>query len=216
MLDRIETYLKTPYGLKLMSPTDLSKVAKSTATGEYFPGDRENGGIFKHATMMATAAMLQAAKVVEDVKLAERLRNVAYWMVKLVLPYKTLEDPFKKCGNPRWCTQYNNSQTGENIGPTLSGTSTWLTITLFEMLGIEYENESLVLNPILDETETNVKYTLRFYTSEYTVNIIKSKGFTRLADSKYELTVDGQVVSGNRVKLENDGKAHQITLRFEA
>ncbi len=216
MLDRIETYLKTPYGLKLMSPTDLSKVARSTATGEYFPGDRENGGIFKHATMMATAAMLQAAKVVEDVNLAERLRNVAYWMVKLVLPYKTLEDPFKKCGNPRWCTQYNNSQTGENIGPTLSGTSTWLTITLFEMLGIEYENESLVLNPILDETETNVKYTLRFYTSEYTVNIIKSEGFTRLVDSKYELTVDGQVVSGNRVKLENDGKAHQITLRFEA
>lgn len=164
--------------------------------------------------MMATAAMLQAAKVVEDVKLAERLRDVGYWMVKLVLPYKTLEDPFKKCGNPRWCTQYNNSQTGENIGPTLSGTSTWLTITLFEMLGIEYDNESLVLDPILDEKETNVKYTLRFYTSEYTINITKPEGFTRLANSNYSLTVDGSAVEGNRVKLVNDGKLHQVTLSF--
>ena len=62
MLDVIDSTLKTPYGIKLVTPTDLGKVADDTATGHYFPGDRENGAVFKHATMMATAAMFKAAK----------------------------------------------------------------------------------------------------------------------------------------------------------
>lgn len=215
MLDKIEDYLKTPYGLKLMSPTDLSKVATKTATGEYFPGDRENGGIFKHATMMATAAMLQAAKKVTDTVLATRLRDLAYWMVELVLPYKTLENPFEVCGNPRWCTQYNNSQTGENIGPTLSGTSTWLAITLFEMFGIEYYQDCLVINPLLAKNANRVSYTLRFFTSNYTVEILKSQGFSRVKDGQYEVTVDGKKAENNIVKLVNDGNKHKITLNFK-
>ena len=215
MLDKIEDYLKTPYGLKLMSPTELSKVATKTATGEYFPGDRENGGIFKHATMMATAALLQAAKKVTDKELATRLRDLAYWMVELVLPYKTLENPFEVCGNPRWCTQYNNSQTGENIGPTLSGTSTWLAITLFEMFGIEYSQDSLIINPLLAKGAKRVSYTLRFFTSSYTVEITKSEDFSRVQDGQYEVTVDGEKIGNNIIKLVDDGSKHKITLSFK-
>ena len=214
MLDKIEAYLKTPYGLKLMSPTDLSKVAAKTATGEYFPGDRENGGIFKHATMMATTAMLQAAKKVSDKKLAMRLRDLAYWMVDRVLPYKALENPFEICGNPRWCTQYNNSQTGENIGPTLSGTSTWLAITLFEMFGIEYYQDTLVINPLLAKDTNKVRYTLRFFTSSYAVEMIKDDGFSRVQDSPYEVIVDGEKAETNRIKLVDDGSEHKITINF--
>lgn len=33
MLEIVESVLKTPHGLRLMSPTDLGKVAKGTATG---------------------------------------------------------------------------------------------------------------------------------------------------------------------------------------
>lgn len=216
MLDQIEAHLKTPFGLKLMSPTELSKVATRTATGEYFPGDRENGGIFKHATMMATAAMIKAAKKVESKELAQRLRDLAYWMVERVLPYKTLENPFKVCGNPRWCTQYNNSQTGENIGPTLSGTSTWLAITLFDMLGIKYENDALVLDPLLNETQTEVSYTLRHLTSEYTVTITKAEGLSRVVDGAYSVTLDGKALESNRVPLVDDGNKHEIVLKMNA
>ena len=197
-----------------MSPTDLSKVATKTATGEYFPGDRENGGIFKHATMMATAAMIKAAKKVSSKELAERLSHLAYWMVERVLPYKTLEDPFKVCGNPRWCTQYNNSQTGENIGPTLSGTSTWLAITLFDMLGIKYENDALVLEPLLSETQTEVSYTLRHLTSEYVVSISKAEGLSRVVDGNYSITLDGRALDSNRVPLVDDGNKHEIVLKM--
>ncbi|HEX9061864.1 MAG TPA: glycosyl transferase, partial [Clostridia bacterium] len=96
MLDTMEKYLKTPYGLKLVTATDLGKVANDTATGHYFPGDRENAGIFKHATMMATTAMFKAAKEVKNKELAKRLCDTAYWMIDLVLPYKALENPYVK------------------------------------------------------------------------------------------------------------------------
>ena len=215
MLDTIEAYLKTPFGLKLMSPTDLSSVAEKTATGEYFPGDRENGAVFKHATMMATAAMMQASKTVKDESLAKRLTEMAYWMVKLVLPYRTLENPFEICGNPRWCTQYNNSVTGENIGPTLSGTSTWMLLTLIEMFGIAYEKDSLVINPVLEEEQTKLVYTVRYFDTYYKVQINKPTGFYRISAHPYTLSCDGETVEANRIKMCNDGNVHAVVLNFK-
>ncbi|MDF2877350.1 MAG: glycosyltransferase 36, partial [Clostridia bacterium] len=215
MLDRIENHLKTPYGIKLMSPTDLSRVATKTATGEYFPGDRENGGVFKHAAMMATAAMIQAAQVVASKELAQKLSDMAYWMVDLTLPYRTLESPFEIAGNPRWCTQYNNSETGENIGPTLSGTSTWLFLTLTEMLGIEYEREKLVLNPILRNQSVEVHYDLRFFDAVYEIHITKPEGFYRIKDGQYIIELDGVTIEENSIKLINDHQRHQVKMRFE-
>lgn len=214
MLDSIEKYLISPFGFPLMSPTDLSKVASATATGEYFPGDRENGGIFKHATMMAATAMVKASKEVEKVELAARLRNHAYWMVNLVLPYKTLDNPFKACGNPRWCTQYINSQTGENIGPTLSGTSTWLALTLFEMLGIEYREKKLILNPMLSEEEEQLQYKIKHLDSYYEITVKKPAGLYRVKEGRYQITADGTKISGNEIALLKDGKIHKIEMEF--
>ncbi|MCX7774453.1 MAG: glycosyl transferase, partial [Clostridia bacterium] len=109
MLDVMDRALRTPYGLKLVSPSDLGPITRISATDHYFPGDRENGGVFKHACMMATSAMFKAAKEVKNAELAKRLCETAYWMVDLVAPFRTMESPFEIAGNPRFCTQYNNS-----------------------------------------------------------------------------------------------------------
>ena len=214
MLNQVEKHLKKPFGFMLMSPTDLSRVSKTTATGEYFPGDRENGAIFKHASMMATAAMIKAAKEVHNQELAIRLRDLAYWMVDRALPYNTFDNPYELCGNPRWCTQYINSFTGEHIGPTLSGTSTWLSLTIFEMLGIEYQGDSLIINPLLSHEEEDMSYTLRYLDSHYRIMIQKPKGFYRLKDFNYTISLDNEIIDENRIKLVNDGTNHQVHIRF--
>jgi len=214
MLDRIEKYLKKENGFALMSPTDLSKVSKVTATGEYFPGDRENGGIFKHATMMAATAMLKAAKEVKCRKLAERLSDMACFMIEKVLPYNTFNNPYVYCGNPRWCTQYINSNTGEHIGPTLSGTSTWLTLALFEILGISYDGNRLILNPMLSKNEEHIEYSLRYLDSMYSVTVRKPKGLFRVKDSNYSITLDNNILESNLIELNNDKKHHYINLIF--
>ncbi|MBI3056704.1 MAG: hypothetical protein HYY77_22035, partial [Betaproteobacteria bacterium] len=92
--------LLTPHGLRLCSPVKYGELSERGGSGEYFVGDRENGGVFKHANMMATTALFKAAKEVEDQYLAAELAELAYSVVDKVLPFRTLGDPYVLRGNP--------------------------------------------------------------------------------------------------------------------
>ncbi|HYH01619.1 MAG TPA: glycosyl transferase [Bacillota bacterium] len=210
MLEVIEQVLKTPFGLKLVTPADLSKVSKNTATGHYFPGDRENGAVFKHASMMAVSAMLKAAKQVKDIELAAKLAKLAYWMIDLTIPANTIKNPYLICGNPRFCTQYNNSETGENIGPMLSGTSTWLTLSLMAACGLEFGSAGIKVDPILRPEQKRLEYRIRIQDTVYRFDIVKPEGFYRVADGKVRIKLDGIEQSGNIIPLLNDGREHRV------
>ncbi len=215
MLDTMEATLKTPYGLKLMSPADLERISSNTATGHYFPGDRENGAVFKHASMMAAAAMVKAAKEVTDQALAERLCSLAWWMIDLVLPYRTMEHPYETAGNPRFCTQYNNSQTGENIGPMLSGTATWLNLTLLSAWGLEADTEGFAPDPVLRPEQTDVTLHVNMGRAQCRISITKPVGFRRVKDGNVTILLDGKPLSGCRVPLYTDGKLHEVEIHFQ-
>ena len=161
MLDVVEKRLKTDAGLRLCTLVAYEKLGVNTATGLYYPGDRENGGVFKHAAMMSTAAMFKAAREVESEELAARLRDLAWWMVGKTVPYVTMEQPFVTKGNPRFCTQYNNAETGENIGPMLSGTASWLTLALFEALGVGDTADGFTAAPVLPADAPDYRYTMQ-------------------------------------------------------
>lgn len=214
MLEVVESRLKSPFGIKLVTPVELGRIAKNTATGEYFPGDRENGGVFKHAGMMAAAAMFKAAKEVSSLQLAERLSRLAYWIVDATLPYKTLENPYVSCGNPRFCTQYNNSETGENTGPMLSGTSTWMTLALMSALGIEYSEKGLIINPILRPEETVFSYVINMPKASYNVIIKKPVGFCRLYEGNACITFDGKALDNSILPAMYDNRQHIVAIHF--
>ncbi len=215
MLDVIELRLKTNFGLKLVTPTDLGKVSTNTATAEYFPGDRENGGVFKHACMMAVQAMFKAAKQVQDSELATKLSSMGYWLIDIVEPYRTMENPFVICGNPRFCTQYNNSETGENIGPMLSGTSSWLTLALVAALGIEYNRKGLTIDPVMRVNERLVSYTLRMPETVYKVRIEKPEGFYRVRNNDVKILFDGVQLKSNTMQILKDNKEHNVVIIME-
>jgi cellobiose phosphorylase len=215
MLNVIESKLRTPYGLKLVTPIDLGKVSSNTATAEYFQGDRENGGVFKHACMMSVTAMFKAAKKVGSQELAIRLSRLAYWLIDIVLPYKTMENPFAICGNPRFCTQYNNSETGENTGPMLSGTSSWLTLALISLLGIEFNRKSFIIDPVLREEQESISYTINMSEASYIVSITKPKGFYRIYGNEVEILFDGIKVNGNTIAAQNDYSEHKVCVCFK-
>lgn len=214
MLNVIEMRLKTPFGLKLVTPAALGKVSSHTASDEYFPGDRENGGVFKHACMMATTAMFKAARSVKDTQLAARLGRIGYWLLDITLPYRTLEAPFEICGNPRFCTQYNNSETGENIGPMLSGTSTWLTLSLLEALGVEHTAEGISIDPILREDERELAFVLKLEDTSYRISVSKPEGFRRSLDSLVHVTLDGHEQESHLVPAQSDHKSHEMVISF--
>ena len=201
------------FSFRLCSTVDYPQIAPKIDVALYYPGDRENGGVFKHANMMACSAMLKAAKTVKNKELAGRLTDTAYWIIDMICPFRTLEAPFTICGNPRWCTQYNNSESGENIGPTLSGTSTWLLLSLFQCFGVEFTAEGLRVEPLLrkDDTALDVKVTIAG--TGYNIHISKPEGFCRTLEG-VKVTMDGQDMDGTLLPVAKDGKIHEVTVSF--
>ncbi len=212
MLEMTKKYLVTDAGIKLCTPADLGKLSNNNASGSYFPGDRENGGIFKHAAMMAASAFLKASKKVADKALAKELADLAFFAMDTIYPYKTMEHPYFTKGNPRFCTQYNNSTTGENIGPMLSGTASWLNLTLMEMLGISYSGDNMIFSPILPDDMTEIAYTLTTGETTIDVTIQKEKGFARTSESS-SYTFDGVPCTAT-IARPNDGKAHTLVIKL--
>ena len=209
MMDSIDKNLKTPFGYRLCTGVDYPRIAPKIDVALYFAGDRENGGIFKHANMMAAAAMLKAAKEVTDLKLAERLAETASGGIDRFLPFRPVQNPFEVGGNPRLCTQYNNSETGENIGPTLSGTSTWLLLCLFMGFGISFTSDALFVEPILRAGETNQDITVNTGKASYHIIVRKPEAFTRVSATT-KITCDGLLADGVRVPIFEDGKTHEV------
>lgn len=212
MLDIVEKHLKTEAGLKLCTLVNYDLLGVPTGTALYFPGDRENGGVFKHAAMMATVASLKASKTVKDEALAKRLAELAFFMIRRTLPYAAMDDPFVLKGNPRFCTQYNNSETGENIGPMLSGTASWLTLAVYEFLGLEVGAETISFAPVLPWGLERMGCTIRLADTLLKVEITGEGGRFR-AGADTTLLLDGAPVSGT-VPKPADGKLHTLSIRL--
>jgi cellobiose phosphorylase len=214
MLNIVEKVLQTPAGFKLCSNSDLSIAgSKQSATDHYFPGDRENGGVFKHAAMMCVVGMLKRAKVTKNNAIKDRLFTDAFFMINLVLPYKTINNPYVLKGNPRFCTQYNNSVTMENIGPILSGTATWLTLAIYEIIGVSLDFNKITISPSLPKEIDHLEAKIKFETC--TLNLIIKKYIGEFCDySKMNIRVDGKDVDTNVIDCFEDKKEHSIFVSF--
>ncbi|MBQ0126258.1 MAG: hypothetical protein KBS59_08065, partial [Clostridiales bacterium] len=93
-----------------------------------------------------------------------------------------------------------------------SGTASWLTLAVFEILGIDYSASGLTISPMLMPGMTNANYKLRFENTELSVTINKPEGFFRAYENtKYEL--DGKPVQ-NLENLTFTGGNHEIKVTF--
>lgn len=214
MLKLADTYLRSDCGYRLCTSHDLSLVgATSSSTEHYFPGDRENGGVFKHAGMMFATALLKKSKTIKDDTLKKEMAKDAYFMIDQVLPYKVMDDPFLFKGNPRFCTQYTNPVTKENVGPILSGTATWLALALFESIGLRMEDGKLILSPMLKVTAKSFAYHIHTETGNISVKIRKPRG--KLCDeTKMKVFYDKEEIKGNTIPLPKDGMTHSVRIEF--
>ncbi len=211
MLEVVEERLKTNVGLKLCTLVDFDRLGVATGTALYFPGDRENSGVFKHAAMMATVASLKAAKTVADPKLAERLSELAYFMMDRTFPYKAIENPYVIKGNPRFCTQYNNSETGENIAPLLSGTASWLLLATYETTGAGVGRKNITFDPVLRPGQKHLAYTLGLDGAHIHVTIDSAAGAIRAGENT-TYTYDGEPCDGTIERPTSGEHTVAITL----
>ena len=112
----------------------------------------------------------------KDEALARRLAGLAFFMIRRTVPYAAMDNPYVLKGNPRFCTQYNNSETGENIGPMLSGTASWLTLAVYEFLGLEVGAQAVSFSPILPSGMERMGYTVQLADTLLKVEIAGADG----------------------------------------
>jgi len=214
MLDTLEKALLTPVGLRVSSPCNFRLIMPHSGSGDYLYGDRENGGVFKHATMMATVSLVKAARQVRDHALAERLAALAWQMLQVTAPFKTFEDPYRLAGNPRFCTQYTNPATGEHIGPLLSGTAPWMWLAYLEMFGIELREGRVRVDPLLPADWPGATVDLKVPAGTYHIAITKPKHLVRSADAKPAVLVDDTPWTSPELPAVEDGRTCRVEIRF--
>ena len=213
MLDRIEEYLVTPVGIRLSSPTRFDILMGRSGSGDYAYGDRENGGVFKHAAMMGVTAMIEAARRVKDRALAERLMRLAWETLRVTAPFSCMQNPYVMGGNPRFCTQYVNPATGEHVGPLLSGTAPWMWLSYLGMLGVSFREGHVVLDPVLPPEWTEASFSLKVPAGTYRVKITKPEGFFRCADAKPMIRFRG-AAHESQVMPDAEGSRADVEIVF--
>lgn len=213
MLERLESVLLTPFGLRLTSPVKFRLVMPHAGSGDYAYGDRENGAVFKHANMMATAALLEAARQVKDGRLAERLAGLAWKVLRVAAPHVAFEDPYRLAGNPRFCTQYTNPATHEHVGPLVSGTAPWMWLSYLSLLGIRFREGRVVLDPLLPPEWGEASVELNVPAGRYRIRITKHAGFVRSADSAPCVAVDGRP-AGMELPVSEGGRLARVDVTF--
>lgn len=194
MLPLVDSYLRTDVGYRLTTEGDLTLLgSKDSATSHYFPGDRENGGVFKHAAMMFVESLFVGAKCVSSNSLKEKMLGDAFFMMRKTYPYEDIADPYIKKGNPRFCCQYANPFIKEDIGPILSGTATWLLLAIKESFGIPFLSDKKKMLPLLEKEVGEISYVYSTYQAKYSVHLHKEIG--KYATHVYKFQIDGKETS---------------------
>ena len=213
MLDRIESVLVTPVGIRLSSPCRFDLLMGRSGSGDYAYGDRENGGVFKHAAMMGSVALIEAARKVADPRLAERLLSRAWTTLQVTAPFVAFKNPYVLAGNPRFCTQYTNPATGEHIGPLLSGTAPWMWLAYLSMMGISFKEGRVSVDPVLPPEWNGATLDLDVPAGRYHIEVTKPTGFARSRDRKPEILFEGRS-SGPELPLSGSHQGAKVEVLF--
>ena len=95
----------------------------------------------------------------------------------------------------------------------MSGTSTWLLLSLFQCFGVEFTSEGLRVEPILRQTDRKLDVKVSISGTAYDINITKPEGFIRAQDG-ISVTLDGEKVEGTLLPVLTDGKTHKVEISF--
>ncbi|MEI7728734.1 MAG: glycosyl hydrolase family 65 protein, partial [Verrucomicrobiota bacterium] len=174
----------------------------------YIPGVRENGGQYTHAaiwTAMAFAQLGENEKAWELFALLNPIHHgttpaqIATYKVE---PYVVAADvyavePHQGRGGWTWYT----------------GSAGWMYRLLLEtLLGLNLEGEQLRLTPRLPKAWPAFKIHYRYRQTSYHITVTRQLGDQPTTD---QLSLDGQVLTGNTIPLRDDRSEHLVVFKVQ-
>lgn len=171
----------------------------------YYPGIRENGGQYTHAAVwlaIATAMLGEydmAHTLFNMLNPIHITRNKREALVYEKEPYVMIADislspPYTGRGGWSWYTG--------SAGWMYQGLVCWF-------LGVNKEEDELVINPATPASFGVFTVEYKYGSALYEIKVeSRSKGTLVTA----ELSVDGERIKGNRIKLKDDGRHHIVVV----
>lgn len=169
----------------------------------YIPGIRENGGQYTHAAvwLAIATAMLREHKMAHKLF---TLLNPIYITLNQQNAIRYEKEPYVMIADISLSPPY----TGKGGWSWYTGSAGWMYQGLvLWFLGIRKEKEYLIIDPATPKDFGEFTVWYRYGSSNYEIRVeSRAKGIL----TTEELTLDSQKISGNKVKLIDDGKEHRI------
>jgi cellobiose phosphorylase len=192
--------------VKLFTPPfDKSPLDPGYIKG-YVPGVRENGGQYTHAAVWAAMALAKLGRAEDAWRIARMLNPVRHGDAPDVArhyrlePYVVAADVYAAPGH-----------VGRGGWSWYTGSAGWMYRLLTEsLLGLRREGDRLTFAPCVPDDWTRWSANWRHGGTHYHIEFVRQPGDTGVAD----ISLDGQLQSGRAIDLVDDGKIHDVLVRF--
>jgi len=204
-LDSVKRYLDTPNGIVLNNPAFTEYKVEYGEISSYPAGYKENAGIFCHNNPWIMIAETVLGR-----------GNQAWDYFRKICPSYTEDISDLHKVEPYVYSQMiagkDSFKPGEAKNSWLTGTAAWnyYAITQF-ILGIKPDYEGLVIDPCIPADWKGFQVTRKFRGATYHI-VIKNAGTNKRVK---KLTVNGTVLSGNRVPLQPEGSVNTVEAALE-
>jgi cellobiose phosphorylase len=170
----------------------------------YYPGVRENGGQYSHASVW----LAMAASLLGDYDLSQTL----FTMLNPIKITSTRKDALRYEKEPYVMTAdimaVDGSQTGRGGWSWYTGSAGWMYQGLIKnFIGISKEGTSLIINPSVPANFGPYTIWYKYGASKYEIQITSS---LEKNQNVKEFIIDDVKIEGNKIELVGDGKYHLV------
>ena len=204
-LDSVKEYFATPNGVILQQPAFSKYYVHLGEVSSYPPGYKENAGIFTHNN-----TWIQIAETIIG------RGNQAMEYYKSICP-PTKEDQIDIYRAEPYVysqmTAGRDAQTpGEGKNAWLTGTAAWTFVTLSQyILGVRPDYDGLIVDPCIPDNWEKFDIIRKFRNATYNIRISNPAKVNKGIKS---LTVDGELIDGNKIPIFDDNKQHIVEVEM--
>ncbi|MBI1953348.1 MAG: hypothetical protein HYS41_04410 [Candidatus Omnitrophica bacterium] len=203
ILEKIDTYLDTPYGPALFLPSYTGFNPGIGRVTSFSPGTKENAAVFSHACAFKVVADCQIKRAEQAYETFSRLMPMA----------KAKEDHSRYKVEPYVWAEYvvgpgSADRFGEGAFTWNTGTTPWMFVAATEwILGARREFGGLLIDPCIPKHWKKAAIRRPFRGAVYEITIRNPRG---VSSGVKEITVDGAALDSNLIRPHQDGQVHRV------
>jgi cyclic beta-1,2-glucan synthetase len=171
----------------------------------YPPGLRENGGQYTHGALWMALGWARLGN-------GDRAGGLLT-MMSPIERTRTATDVLRYCGEP-YAVAADVSTSPGRVGRTgwtwYTGSAAWMyRIWLEEVLGFRLRANTLTLQPVIPTDWPGYEIRYQYRSSTYEIRVQREVSFDAIV-----VQLDGECVSGNIIRLADDGRVHKVVVRI--